>query len=122
VTEATKSLQAVVLTRALRLNAAVQGVVTGLVAGLGVFLATNWLVLKGGEVIGPHLALLGQFFPGYRVTFMGSLIGFGYAFAVGFAAGYLVARTYNLIVDRRKARRVDRATNEEVRAPEARPR
>jgi hypothetical protein len=123
VTEAQKALQEVVLTRALHLNATVQGIVTGLVAGLGVFLATNWLVLKGGEVVGPHLALLSQFFPGYRVTFTGSLIGFGYAFAGGFAVGYLVARTYNLIVDRRRAKRVNRATNsEEVRAPEARPR
>lgn len=103
-----KPLREVVLTRALRLNAVVQGVVTGLVAGLGVFIATNWLVLKGGAVVGPHLGLLGQFFIGYRVTFIGSLIGFGYAFAGGYVAGYLVARTYNFILDRREARHVSR--------------
>jgi hypothetical protein len=73
--EPTPVLEEVVLTRLLRLNAAVHGLVTGLVAGLGLFIATNWLVLKGGEVVGPHLALLGQFFVGYRVTFVGSLIG-----------------------------------------------
>ena len=103
-----KPLREVVLTRALRLNAVVQGVVTGLVAGLGVFIATNWLVLKGGAVVGPHLALLGQFFIGYRVTFIGSLIGFGYAFAGGYVIGYLVARTYNIIVDRRESKRLSR--------------
>src|SRR5262245_31691713 len=99
-----KRLQEIVQARALRLNATIQGVVTGLVAGLAVFIATNWLVLKGGEVVGPHLVLLGQFFIGYRVTFVGSLIGFGYAFVVGYIVGYLVARIYNLIVDRKEAR------------------
>ena len=93
-----KVLKQVVLTRLLRLNATVQGVVTGIVAGLGVFAATNWLVLKGGDVVGPHLALLGVFFIGYKVTFIGSLIGFAYAFVAGFFLGYLVARIYNYIV------------------------
>jgi hypothetical protein len=94
-----KSVERVVLTRLLRLNATVQGVVTGIVAGLGVFIATNWLVLKGGDVVGPHLGLLGQFFIGYRVTFVGSLIGFAYAFVTGFVIGYFVARIYNWIAD-----------------------
>lgn len=96
-----KPLQDIVQTRALRMNATVQGIVTGLAAGLVVFIATNWLILKGGEVVGPHLALLGQFFIGYRVTFIGSLVGFGYAFVVGYLVGYLVARMYNVIVDRK---------------------
>ena len=98
-----KPLQEIVQARALRLNATIQGIVTGLVAGLAVFVATNWLILKGGEVVGPHLVLLGQFFIGYRVTFIGSLVGFGYAFVLGYIVGYLVARIYNLIVDRKEA-------------------
>jgi hypothetical protein len=104
--EGNRALHEVVLTRALHLNATVQGLVTGLVAGLGVFIATNWLVLKGGAVVGPHLGLLGQFFPGYRVTFLGSLIGFAYAFALGYAVGYLVARIYNFVVSRKETRRL----------------
>jgi hypothetical protein len=91
-------LEKVVLTRLLRLNATVQGFVTGTIAGLVVFIATNWLVLKGGYVVGPHLSLLGQFFIGYEVTFVGSLIGFAYGFGCGFIGGYLVARMYNWIV------------------------
>lgn len=94
-----KALEKVVLTRLLRLNAVVHGVVTGLVAGIGIFIATNWLVLKGGEVVGPHLGLLGQFFIGYDVSFAGSLIGLIYGFAVGFFIGFGVARMYNWIVD-----------------------
>ena len=103
--EPKQALQEVVLTRLLRLNATVQGIVTGIVAGLGLFIATNWLVLKGGRVVGPHLSLLSQFFIGYRVTFMGSLIGLAYGFACGFIGGYLVACLYNWIVDLKEGKR-----------------
>ncbi|HWO41816.1 MAG TPA: hypothetical protein VNO43_08450 [Candidatus Eisenbacteria bacterium] len=98
-----RSLEEVVLTRVMRLNAIVHGVVIGLMAGLCVFIATNWLVLKGGAVVGPHLALLGQFFIGYRVTFLGSLIGFAYAFVCGFLLGYFVASLYNWLVARKES-------------------
>ncbi len=96
-----RSIEQIVLTRLVRLNASIQGIVTGLIAGLSVFLATNWLILKGGDVVGPHLSLLGQFFYGYRVSFIGSLIGFAYGFVAGFAVGYSVARMYNWFVDLR---------------------
>lgn len=95
----------VILTRLARFNSTVQGLVSGILLGGVVFLATNWLVLKGGHPVGPHLALLGQFFLGYRVTFVGSLIGFGYGFATGSAAGYLVARLYNWFGARREFKR-----------------
>jgi hypothetical protein len=101
----TRALEEVVLTRLLRLNATVQGIVTGLVLGLAVFVATNWLVLKGGPVVGPHLSLLGQFFIGYRVSFVGSLVGFGYGFITGFAGGYFVAVVYNWVAGLRKSSR-----------------
>jgi hypothetical protein len=104
-----KTLEKVVLTRLLRLNATVQGLVTGIIAGLGIFIATNWLVLKGGDVVGPHLGLLGQFFIGYEVSFVGSLMGFMYALVTGFAVGYFVARIYNGIVDLRDRQRPTRA-------------
>ena len=100
-----KALEEVVLTRILRLNATVQGLVSGIVAGFVIFIATNWLVLKGGYVVGPHLSLLSQFFIGYRVTFLGSLIGFAYGFGCGFIGGYLVARMYNWFVCFRKDKR-----------------
>jgi hypothetical protein len=97
-------IERLVLVRVLRLNAVVQGLVTGVTAGLALFVATNWLVLKGGPVVGPHLGLLGQFFPGYRVTFAGSLVGFAYAFASGFAVGFVVSRLYNRVAARRERR------------------
>jgi hypothetical protein len=103
-----EALEELVRTRALHLSAGIHGLTTGLVAGLALFIATNWLVLKGGTVVGPHLALLGQFFIGYRVSFVGSLIGFAYAFVGGYVLGYGVARMYNVIAARREPRRLKR--------------
>jgi len=86
-------------TALLRLNARAWGIATGLMFGLTLFVATNVLVLKGGEVIGPHLGLLGVFLPGYRVTFLGSLIGFVYLFVIGYGFGRLIGEVYNRVAD-----------------------
>jgi ABC-type dipeptide/oligopeptide/nickel transport system permease subunit len=82
----------------LRLNSQVLGLALGLLCGLAIFIATNWLVLKGGDPVGPHLQLLSQYFIGYRVSFFGSLIGFAYGFAVGTLSGALLGWIYNKIV------------------------
>lgn len=81
----------------IKLNAKLLGTVLGLFCGFGLFLATNFLVLKGGPNVGAHLALLRQYFPGYSVTFLGSLIGFVYAFALGFVAGVILGHVYNKV-------------------------
>ncbi|MFN2399228.1 MAG: hypothetical protein ABR543_11395 [Gemmatimonadaceae bacterium] len=81
----------------LRLNARAWGVATGLLFGGGLFVATNFLVIKGGPNVGEHLQLLAAYFPGYRVTFLGSLIGFVYAFVVGYALGRLIGTVYNRV-------------------------
>ncbi|HEY0972501.1 MAG TPA: hypothetical protein VGE02_16140 [Gemmatimonadales bacterium] len=79
----------------LRLNARAWGISVGLLFGLGLFIATNVLVFRGGETVGPHLGLLSMFFPGYSVSLVGSLIGFVYAFVVGYLAGRLIGVVYN---------------------------
>jgi hypothetical protein len=83
----------------LRLNSNILGLVIGILAGFSIFVATNWLVIKGGEQVGPHLSLLGQYFIGYRVSFVGSLIGTIYGFVVGYIAGRLIGAVYNFVVD-----------------------
>jgi hypothetical protein len=98
VTKDEKGVEQIVMTRLLRVSATIHGIVTGLVVGLGIFAATNWLVLKGGRPVGPHLALLSQFFIGYRVSFVGSLIGLGYGFGLGFVVAYAVAWLYNQLL------------------------
>ncbi|MCC6168162.1 MAG: hypothetical protein IT329_13125 [Caldilineaceae bacterium] len=97
-------LRHVIMTRVTQLDATVHGLVTGIVLGLSIFIATNWLVVKGGEVVGPHLSLLGQFFFGYSATFVGSFVGLGYGFITGFALGWFVAALYNWLLRFRKER------------------
>jgi hypothetical protein len=87
------------LTRAvLRLNGTVLGLALGIVFGLVIFVATYWLVIKGGAEVGPHLSLLGQYFVGYSVSFWGGLVGAVYGFAVGFISGWTIAYVYNGVV------------------------
>lgn len=83
----------------LRLNGNITGLVLGIVGGVLIFIATNWLVLKGGQDTGRHLSLLSNFYYGYSVSFVGSLIGFIYAFVTGYIFGLLVAYLYNLFAD-----------------------
>jgi hypothetical protein len=82
----------------LRLNARAWGIALGLLCGLGLLIATNILVLRGGPVVGPHLRLLGAYLPGYRVTFVGSLVGLGYGIVIGYCAGRLIGSVYNALV------------------------
>jgi hypothetical protein len=84
----------------LSLNARAWGIAFGLVLGLGLFAATNLLVLRGGADAGRHLRLLSAFFPGYSVTFLGSVIGFIYAFVLGYAIGRIIGEVYNRLVSR----------------------
>lgn len=79
----------------LRLNARAWGIALGLLLGGGLFVATIFLVIKGGPDVGQHLSLISVFFPGYSVTLAGSVIGFIYAFVVGYALGRLVGTVYN---------------------------
>lgn len=89
----------------LRLNARIIGLALGLLFGLVIFIATNWLVIMGhitssdNSEVGPHLKLLGEFFIGYRVSFFGSFVGFVYGFVLGTLGGSLIAWIYNKFVD-----------------------
>lgn len=80
-----------------RLNARAWGIAVGLLFGGGLFLATIFLVLKGGPNVGAHLELLANFFPGYRVTVLGSLVGFVYGFVLGYGMGRVIGAVYNRI-------------------------
>jgi hypothetical protein len=81
-----------------KLDGLALGVAVGLLLGLVVFLATVVLVLKGGEVVGPNLGLLSNYFIGYEVTLQGSLIGFIYGFVTGFVLGGLIAFLRNSVI------------------------
>jgi hypothetical protein len=81
----------------LRLNARASGFAAGLVFGSGLLVATNIPGFLGWPVVGPHLGLLGLFLPGYRVTFVGSLIGFVHILVIGHGSGRLLGDVYNRV-------------------------
>ena len=68
----------------------------GAVNGLCIFIATLWLVIKGGDVVGANLQLLSQYFGGYSVTIKGAFVGFAYCFGWGFLFGWLFAYLRNV--------------------------
>ena len=78
------------------------GITFGLLAGVGLFLATAILLIRGGENVGQHLSLLSNYFPGYRVTTGGAFLGFIYAFVVGYAVGRVIGKVYNLLAGPRR--------------------
>ncbi len=82
----------------LRLNARAWGIAAGLLMGGAIFFATNFLVLKGGRNVGQHLMLLSAYFPGYSVTFLGSIVGFIYLFVIGYILGRLIGTVYYRMV------------------------
>ena len=86
------------LKEVIRLSRNVLGLTLGILSAVGIFLATNILVFKGGPSVGSHLQLLNQYFPGYRVTFGGSFLGAAYGFIVGYVNGWIIAAVYNWVV------------------------
>lgn len=89
------------------------GVALGLVAGLCVSTATIVLLIEGGQNVGATLGLLSHYFIGYRVSFMGSILGFLYASLAGFLMGFsfswmrnYLVHTYLIYVRRRAEQQV----------------
>ena len=73
------------------------GMATGLVAGIGVFLATAIYLLRDPEP-GFDLGLLAQYFAGYSVSWRGAFIGAAWAGFSGFVLGWFLAFSRNLLV------------------------
>jgi len=68
------------------------GLALGILWGVIVFLATIFVLIKGG---GNTLVLLQQFYPGYDISFVGGIIGLVYGFVNGFIYGWVLAWLYN---------------------------
>ncbi len=83
-----------------KMRASVMAVVFAMVGGIGLFLATVWLLIQGGTDVGKHLGLLGQYLPGYRVTWGGAFLGLVYGAVIGAVIGWLVSTIYNRIAAR----------------------
>jgi hypothetical protein len=90
--------KAVLMLAFARLEPKALSIALGSVLGLMLFLATVALLLKSpttGGAVGPHLALLGIYLPGYEVSWTGALLGFGYFWFLGAALGFVLAALWN---------------------------
>ena len=74
-----------------RLDPFALGVAVGLVGGVGLMFATTILLIKGGEHVGQTLSLLGNYLPGFEVTWTGAVIGSLEVGLMGIGLGYLGA-------------------------------
>jgi hypothetical protein len=83
-----------------RLRAGIMALVFGVAGGTTITIATLWLVIQGGEVVGPNLGLLSNYFRGYTVTWIGSIVGFFYGALVGALFGWAMAWIYNKVASR----------------------
>lgn len=85
-----------------RLRASVMAVTFGIAGAVLLFVATAWLIIQGptggSQHVGPTLGLLGNYFPGYSVTWTGAVIGMFYGALTGAAAGFFMALVYNRMV------------------------
>jgi protoporphyrinogen oxidase len=93
-----ESLEGALATVFLKLDRVAFGLSLGTLSGLVLFLATLVLVLKGGDVVGPRLALLSNYLPGYSVSGAGSFVGLFYGFIAGFSGGWSFAFLRNAAV------------------------
>ena len=97
-TAKTSAADRVVIEAFAKLDRTALGLAVGTLSGLGVFTATVVLLLKGGPIVGPRLALLGQYFIGYTVTPGGAFIGLIYGLVFGFILGWLIGFFRNSLV------------------------
>jgi len=91
--------KAILMAAFARIKPVAMAVALGTVFALLLFSATAVLLVKGavnGEIVGPHLALLGIYLPGYEVSWPGAFLGAAYMFMAGALLGFLLAVLWNL--------------------------
>jgi protoporphyrinogen oxidase len=78
-----------------KLDGVALGLAAGTITGTALFLLTLLHAWMGLGPAGRYLWLLAQYFPGYRVSPLGSLLGLGYGLATGFVVGWSFAYARN---------------------------
>jgi hypothetical protein len=78
-----------------KLDRSAFGVALGVVTGVLVFAATLFGVVNGSAADELKIFLLSQYYPGYRVTPGGAILGLLYGFVSGFLIGWCIAHLRN---------------------------
>ena len=79
----------------MKLNIKAFALTCSMVWGFGVFALTWWIMAFEGQT--GEVTILGKIYRGFSITFLGSLIGLGWALADGFVGGLIFAWLYNVI-------------------------
>jgi hypothetical protein len=82
----------------MKLNTGAFALAFGIWWGVGVFVATWWLIIAGVESTGPMF--LEHFYIGYGVTPLGSLLGLIWGFVCGTICGGILSWLYNTLSER----------------------
>ncbi|HZA96610.1 MAG TPA: hypothetical protein VE421_10775 [Burkholderiaceae bacterium] len=77
------------------------GIALGVLLAVQLILTTNWLVLRGTAESSTNAALLGQYLPGYTVSFFGSVLGAIEVFVLAFVLSHVLASIYNYVARNR---------------------
>ena len=80
----------------MRLHIQALSLTCGVMAGLGIFLATIWSAFMGGSEM---LELMSVFMIGYSVTMVGAFVGFLWGVVFGTIGGFLFGSIYHLMMD-----------------------
>ena len=83
----------------MKLNVRAMALTWGILWGLGIFLATVWIILFDGAT--GEVTTLGRIYRGYNISVVGSLYGLLWGFVDGLICGAIFAWLYNLLVSRR---------------------
>lgn len=93
--EQTEELEQMLENALAPLQPVAMGMAVGIVCAAMLVLATAWLLIKGGDRIGPHLSLLGQYLVGYSMSWSGLFVGMLEAGVGGFCMGSVFAKLRN---------------------------
>jgi hypothetical protein len=84
-----------------RIRTGALAIVCAMMGGVGLFVMTAWLLIKGGSQVGQHLQLLSNYFIGYSVTWWGCIVGLFYGALFGGSIGWAVGTIYNKVIKMR---------------------
>ena len=82
----------------MKLDVKAFAITCGLLMGLGLFLATWWIIIFDGS--SDRMTFIGQIYRGYGLNGMGSLIGLVWGVVDGAIGGAIFAWLYNALASR----------------------
>jgi hypothetical protein len=84
----------------MKLNVRAFSITTALIAGVGLFLATWWIILFEGA--SDAVTFIGRVYRGYSISPLGSVFGLIWGLVDGFIGGLIFSWLYNLFSGEQK--------------------